>query len=272
MSIQLFKLIPQSNLHAGAGSSNYGVIDNLVQRDATDQYPVVFASSLKGAFREHYETVLGKTKTDSRGKKVANDETEAVFGGEEKKGGYIFSDAHLLALPVRSNHKPFFMATCPYLLEKFLKIVTEDFGYTNPNVTALKTEIILLKNGGKVGKIIGHPIPNLKIEDFENVGNDVVVNVPKLKELLGNDILFLSDDDMQYQCSDYALPVLARNCLDNGQSTNLWYEQVVPRKAVFYFLAENITSNKTFDLGEKLVQIGGNATVGYGRCKISKLS
>ena len=61
MSIQLFTLIPQSNLHAGAGSSNYGVIDNLVQRDVTDQYPCVYATSLKGAFREHYEEVLGKS-------------------------------------------------------------------------------------------------------------------------------------------------------------------------------------------------------------------
>lgn len=260
MSVQLFTLIPQSNLHAGAGSSNYGVIDNLVQRDVSDQYPCVFASSLKGAFREHYEEVLKKNAP----------ETEAIFGGTEKKGGYIFSDAHLLALPVRSNQRAYFMATCPALLQKFLDVVTKDYGLSNPIITALTAEVELIKRVSALPKIIGQPIQNLKIEDFNNVGNDVV-NIPKFKALLGNDIVLLSNDDMQYQCSDYALPVLARNCLDNGQSTNLWYEQIIPRKTVFYFLAENMTSNHTFDIGNKPVQVGGNATVGYGRCQISKL-
>ncbi|WP_157585743.1 type III-B CRISPR module RAMP protein Cmr4 [Runella zeae] len=259
MSVQLFTLIPQSNLHAGAGSSNYGVIDNLVQRDVTDQYPCVFASSLKGAFREHYEEVLKKETT----------ETEAIFGGTEKKGGYIFSDAHLLALPVRSNQRAYFMATCPALLQKFLDVVMKDYGYKSDTISSIEKEINLLKKVSALPKIIGQSIPNLKIEDFEMVGNKEEV-IPELKKILGNDIVLLSDDDMQYQCSDYALPVLARNCLDNGQSTNLWYEQIIPRKTVFYFLAEKMTSTHTFDVDDKLVQVGGNATVGYGRCQISK--
>lgn len=264
MSVQLFKLIPQSNLHAGAGSSNYGVIDNLVQRDVTDQYPCVFASSLKGAFRDYYENVLNKKA-----------EAKAIFGNEigdsnSQKGGYVFSDAHLLALPVRSNQRAYFMATCPALLQKFLDVVTKDFGVSNDTISDLEKEINLLKNVSALPKIIGQPLLDLKIEDFDGMKNDVV-NIPKLKKLLGNDIILLSDDDMQYQCSDYALPVLARNCLDNGQSTNLWYEQIIPRKTVFYFLAEKMTSTHIFDIGEKLVQVGANATVGYGRCEISKL-
>lgn len=260
MSVQLFTLIPQSNLHAGAGSSNYGVIDNLVQRDVTDQYPCVYASSLKGAFREHYEEVIKRTPA----------ETEAVFGGTEKKGGYVFSDAHLLALPVRSNQRAYFMATCPALMQKFLDVVMKDYDCKSDTIKALEKEIHLLKSVSPLPKIIGQPIENLKIEDFDDVKSEELT-IPELKKLLGDDIVLLSDDDMQYQCSDYALPVLARNCLDNGQSTNLWYEQIIPRKTVFYFLAEKMTSTHPFDIGDKPVQVGGNATVGYGRCRISKL-
>ncbi len=260
MSVQLFTLIPQSNLHAGAGSSNYGVIDNLVQRDVTDQYPTVFASSLKGAFREYYEKILKK-----------NTEMESVFGGIDKKGGYIFSDAHLLALPVRSNQKPYFMATCPSLLQKFVDVVVKDFNFSNKVIEIIQTEVELIKN--KVlsyPTIIGKSISNLSIEDFDNV-KDMILGIPTLQKILGNDIVIFSDDDMKYQCSDYALPILARNCLDNGHSTNLWYEQIIPRKTVFYFLAENLTSTHNFDIGNKLVQVGGNATVGYGRCQINQL-
>ncbi|MEO0625668.1 MAG: type III-B CRISPR module RAMP protein Cmr4 [Bacteroidota bacterium] len=32
------------------------------------------------------------------------------------------------------------------------------------------------------------------------------------------------------------LPVIARNYLDNGQSKNLWYEEVVPRESIFGFV------------------------------------
>jgi len=179
----------------------------------------------------------------------------------------------LLALPVRSNQRPYFMATCPYLLQKFLDVVTKDFGFTNNDkVKALQTEIGLIKSNVQTyPEIIGQQIANLKIEDFEDVRNEVV-NVSELRKLLGSGIVILSDDDMKYQCSDYALPVLARNCLDNGQSTNLWYEQVIPRKTAFYFLAENLTAgNNTFGVTDNLVQIGGNATVGYGRCAIKSL-
>jgi CRISPR/Cas system CMR subunit Cmr4 (Cas7 group RAMP superfamily) len=75
------------------------------------------------------------------------------------------------------------------------------------------------------------------------------------------------------------LPVIARNSLDNGQSENLWYEEVLPRESRLYFsvLAPD-TGTVDFEtafnkhLQGKTVQIGANATVGYGYCKISKIA
>lgn len=81
-----------------------------------------------------------------------------------------------------------------------------------------------------------------------------------------------SFDDFKELCSDDNLPIIARNCLENGESTNLWYEQVLPSQSV---LATIIQTNNAEDLdvlNGAIVQIGANATIGYGYCKFIKLS
>lgn len=72
------------------------------------------------------------------------------------------------------------------------------------------------------------------------------------------------------------LPVLARNNLDNGVSKNLWYEEVVPREAQFVFVVMARNDDDDFQkfnqhLDGKIVQIGANATIGYGLCHFKKL-
>ena len=72
-------------------------------------------------------------------------------------------------------------------------------------------------------------------------------------------------------CNDDNLPIIARNCLENGESVNLWYEQVLPSQSV---LATVIQTNAKEDLdclNGKIVQIGANATIGYGYCRFIKL-
>ena len=79
------------------------------------------------------------------------------------------------------------------------------------------------------------------------------------------------------------LPVVARNQLDNGESQNLWYEELVPHESVFGFMVqipidlsdgENLNFNCDFTehLNNKVIQIGANATVGYGYCLLTLLN
>jgi len=87
-------------------------------------------------------------------------------------------------------------------------------------------------------------------------------------------------DEKQFKELVHELPVLSRNHLDNGVSQNLWYEEVVPRAAFFGFVilvpeeagAENHfdTFNKMID--DKVIQIGANATIGYGLCHFKKIA
>lgn len=65
------------------------------------------------------------------------------------------------------------------------------------------------------------------------------------------------------------LPVTARNYLEDGTSKNLWYEEFVPREAVFGTLfqgSEELLGVLKDQLDGQVFQIGANATVGYGYC------
>ena len=68
-------------------------------------------------------------------------------------------------------------------------------------------------------------------------------------------------------CSDDNLPIIARNVLDNGESKNLWYEQVLPAETVLYTIIQEEGNELANALDGKIVQIGANATIGYGYCK-----
>lgn len=76
---------------------------------------------------------------------------------------------------------------------------------------------------------------------------------------------------------DYDLPVLARNQLNNGISHNLWYEEVVPHKSLFYITVVSMVNEELLDefddvVNNKVVQFGANASIGYGLCKLVALN
>jgi len=115
-----------SPVHAGAGAAT-GAIDLPIQRERHSGWPHIQASGVKGAFREHCESfwmlkdieidklVTGDVK--SRAIDLAN----RVFGQSGKvsqAGALAFSDAKLLAFPVRSNLSPFVWVTCPAILRR----------------------------------------------------------------------------------------------------------------------------------------------------------
>ncbi len=263
---QFFQIFCKTHLHAGSGDSNYGVIDKLVQRDPANKLPCIYASSLKGAFREFYK---------SEPRTISDDD---IFGGgEAAKGKIIFHQAHLLSIPVRSNQFPYFNLVAPVVIDElidYLQLLQQ------PQNTQLITELTALKNCMLINNavVFGIPVNNLKIEDYEsaNIVSNTAVLSDTLKQLFGNRIALVDDTRFLDLVSDYHLPVIARNCLENGQSSNLWYEQIIPRASRFFFAVSDNAGESCPDFfnlfnDNQLVQIGANATIGYGLCEISKL-
>ena len=82
----------------------------------------------------------------------------------------------------------------------------------------------------------------------------------------------VSEEEFISLCSDDNLPIIARNVLENGESKNLWYEQVIPAETVFYTLIDNKEDKSlAAKLENAIVQIGAGATIGYGYCKFIHL-
>lgn len=85
-------------------------------------------------------------------------------------------------------------------------------------------------------------------------------------------VAVMSGADFGEMCEDENLPVIARNVLDNGRSANLWYEQVIPAETVFYAVIQEEGEDLSNALDGKIVQIGANATIGYGYCRFTKIA
>lgn len=258
METTFYKIRAITNLHVGAGDAGFGVIDNLVQRDVVTGLPVIHGSSLKGALREFFENNWGKEDKRITG----------IFGNNDNSAGFRFLQASLLALPVRSNKKPYFLGTSPEVM-KHLGSAMKDH-----QVAGFDLEPLMQIKPGKGKPVVfidpGEPV----VEEFDELQKgSVSLTESRLLGMTENLAVF-EDEDFKDLCSDTGLPVIARNKV--GENKNLWYEQVVPRESLFWFAVMH--NNEHFgdfnDLltGEKsIVHIGANATVGYGFTKISKI-
>lgn len=277
---EIFTITAQTNLHAGSGDTSYGIIDNLVQKDSISELPVINASSLKGALRQFIDFQCKGNNF------IKNNEWE-IFGSPAKEisgaplhkvGNYNFLTAKLLVLPVRSSQKRFFRAIC---IEGITSLL-EDAEFNKAELPDdLKTVILELKKKTivKDKPVILENYKGLLLEDFEiNDESQIYLNNEHravLEKYLGENLVIFHEDNFSELCED--LPVIARNHLENGESKNLWYEQVVPRQSMFYFTIirpDDKALNSEFDklLTNSAVQIGANSSIGYGLCKISKFS
>jgi len=109
-----------SPVHMGAGSS-IGIIDNPIQRERHTDYPQIAGSGLKGAVRHHFLAYM-------KGDKEKIQLLERAFGpspdaGDEFAGAVSFSDAQILAFPVRCTTRAFVYATSPTVMAKALRVL-----------------------------------------------------------------------------------------------------------------------------------------------------
>lgn len=90
-----------------------------------------------------------------------------------------------------------------------------------------------------------------------------------LRTKFPNFIVLDTTEEFNDICSNDNLPIIARNVLDNGESKNLWYEQVIPAETVFYTIIDDKGDGALagkLRADNAIVQIGANATIGYGYC------
>ena len=259
-----------TNMHVGSGDINFGVVDNLVQKDPISGIPVIHASSIKGAMREFFEERLDK------------DIITYIFGqdpdnsSDKKPGAYSFFEARLLTRPVRSNIKIFFNVTSTDIIKQFLEY-TDFISIDN----RLKEALIELSQIESDKILIFDEYEDAYIED-QKVEYKKFDKYKIEKKFLGDVALCPHNKFLEID-----LPFIARNKLnDDGTSNNLWYEEIVPRNTKFYFFIKKPTNKmekyktkieefdrnfKEFISKNELIQFGANKSIGYGFCRLKEI-
>jgi len=276
-AVNIYSIRAISNLHVGSGEGDFSIVDKQVQRDPVTGLPTIHASGIKGALREAME-YAEKHETEENKRPIAKS-IEEIFGaavkpekGKEriiKQGLNNFFDGKLIALPIRSSHHFFYVATCPSLLETLIADL-KTFSDGHAKIKPLETLAAVQVEEG-APKHFGNGTGQVMLEDWGASYKDTPV--ADLTAYFGDRIALLHDDDFATLAKE--LPIIARNYLVNGISSNLWYEEVVPREARFYTMisrhADKDDLNDFLITSKNLIQLGANATVGYGLCEFKTM-
>lgn len=234
MIVKCFKIECLTNMHVGDGDNNYNIVDKEVERDPVLQTPTIHASGVKGALREH---LLSHERVNEMfGTPVPKD------GGEFSSGRIKILTANLLAQPMRATDKKafYYMVSNQDLLETFRKL-NQSFSI-DADIIPVCSETVQIEGrdcpiSDEVLPILDTKVAMMEAKDFKNI----------------------------------SLPVIARNRIHGFR--NLWYEEVVPHKSIFYFHAlsddAELMEEFTTAICATPVQFGGNASTGYGYTKIS---
>lgn len=256
-------------MHIGSGDTNFDLIDKQIQKDAITGYPTIHSSSLKGALKEYCEYRHDKNESQNF--------ISHIFGDENNSGKVRFLEAHLLSVPMRSDKEPYYNTTSPKALQQLLEFA-DIFSLTLSQKEALqkiaeyKADDVLVAT------------KNATIEDFDAKASSEY-DFKALEELIGTPAAIVPNDKFSELLKD--LPVIARNQLENSESKNLWYEEVLPRKSkLFTVISEptylNISDesklrnafNRFNDYlcDENTIHIGANASIGYGVTTFKEIS
>ena len=265
---RLYIIENKTSLHVGSGDANFGIIDKEIQRDAITSYPTIHSSSLKGALKEY----CTHRHDEAEGEKFIS----YIFGDENSAGKVRFIDAHLLSVPMRSDTEPYYHCFSPKTIAELIEFA-DTFGISLENREAL----VSLSNYGGKDILVKEGTPIIEDEQAKvESGFDLSV-----LEAFADASVALVPNRL-YEDLLRNLPVIARNQLENGESKNLFYEEVLPRKSkLFTVISEPTYLNKedetrlknAFDrfgnylTDKETIHIGANASIGYGVCIFTEL-
>jgi CRISPR-associated protein Cmr4 len=283
----------------GAGSA-VGAIDNPIQREVHTQHPVFSGSGIKGALRHHFNRAWPRDngKPDKSIERIFGPDTDA----SDFAGALSLTDAHLVALPIRSLKSAYAYVTCPLALarlKRFAGLAELEANWAIPSAPesqALTAGKGLLANG----RLILEAFEFSAQEDggvsdiarwladtiFGNGGNFFAT---KLK----SDLAVLSDTDFSH-FARHAMVVEPHVRIDDESGTaddgGLFYTENLPPESILAGLAQSSVQRSkrgektngtmkaeeilqaVFDaqqrdrpgISGKALQMGGDATTGRG--------
>lgn len=276
-----------SPVHMGAGQA-VDVIDNPIQRERHTGHPCFAGSGIKGAVRHSFKALGGDETLITRllGPDAGSSDLHA--------GAVSFSDAQLVALPVRSLKGGYIYATCPQALSRAQRLLSLTGTTTNWPALSVQEGQCLLANPALLSG------DKLHLEAFEyaaKVSEELAILAEDLsgkvlpasaeysffRDKLKSDLVVLSDTDFAYFARN-AMLVEPHVRIDPETGTakdgGLFYTENLPPESILIASllagqtrtgkkedaldAEEVMHTMTRLLDGKLLQVGGDATTGRG--------
>lgn len=279
----------QTPLHPGSGTA-LGTVDLPVQRERHTQWPLIPGSTIKGILRDACRRGGGN-----------NADLYAAFGPETAEadkhaGALSFTDACILAFPVRSLMGVFAWVTCRAVLERLVR----DVKLARADGAALRIPKPLAKDKALCQRssplLMGGNKLVLEEFEFERADDDADPGAAWVAEHAFDEddrftperfksrLVVLHDDDFTYFVR-HATEVVARVGLDYERKTvksgALFYEEFLPAETLFYSLVlaspsrregHGKTAREILDYVRAnmppVLQIGGDETIGKGLCAV----
>jgi CRISPR-associated protein Cmr4 len=299
---KILYLFTRTPLHVGAGAS-VGAIDQPIIRERHTGFPIIPASSLKGTFADAWNDSLLEETNDKGEKKkvrVGRDGTGTnsawLFGSDSDQhasaGALQFTEASLLAFPVRSAKGSFAWITSPLILNRYHRAIRVA---SPPIADAPGDEEAVFAKGGvldvKDGQLVLEEY-TFKHKSGEEGLRDAAGHFEKL---LPDDPVLSTIRDRLVILSDGMMSFFAQNACEVAQHVRisdetgtaeggaLFNQENVPSETLFYSVAHFFSGrgkkfkDKTPDdavteFGSKLAgevfQFGGDASTGLGYCTV----
>ena len=206
MNSKILYLFTRTPLHVGAGAS-VGAIDQPVIRERHTGFPIIPATSLKGSFADHWNDSLHDEESDKEGnvKRVrvtkggAIAESAWLFGSDNDKpafaGALLFSEARILAFPIRSAKGSYAWITCPLMLQR----AKRDGVIKGGAPTEPKDDEAIFKSDGPLAlsvKVKGVDRTQVVLEEY------TFTNTDTYPEALAQELVGLLEDDLFKSISD----------------------------------------------------------------------
>jgi len=298
MKAAMLALLAETPLHPGVGHDD-GEVDLPVAREAATAIPRIPHSGVKGAFREkcwqkEYEEKLpaDTAHTDeacAEAAKAADERAKQLFGDSDDAYGaarLAFSEARLLLLPVRSLDRVYRWVTCDLLIDRFQRLRRlaglPGLDWRRPNLA--RYEAVASGAGGKI--FLEDLVFDAREPTTQEEGRVGTLR-KALQPMLGHtetdsrlaDRLTLIGDDAFGELVQRALPVLARNQLDERKvSRQLFYEETLPPDTLLYALVAGTRPGSLTELDglvdndHPYLRFGGNETLLQGWCRVTRLA
>jgi CRISPR-associated protein Cmr4 len=281
MVTRLLFVHAQSPLHPGTGQS-VGAIDLAIARERATGLPYLPGSTLKGVLRDRLRQ---------------HQDVVSIFGpttenASDHAGAVQFADARLLLFPVRSLAGTFAYVTSGYLLQRLARDAREAglAAFSPLSAVSLDQCLVAPETSLAINDRVVFEDLDFKHEKSQAVKGLAAALAECIRpkdsdwaRSLERRLCVVHDDVLSYLV-EHATEVTARIRLDEATKTvargALWYEEALPAETVLVSLML-VTPPAKVKLDPKqaaatvgealktLVQLGGNATVGRGLCRLA---